>query len=82
MSVDDSAAAVTDITHQEIANSLGTRREGVTLALGKFKDQNLIATGRGRIELVDRAGLEHVACECYQSMRQIKLHRPDLCRID
>lgn len=82
MSIDDSPGAVADITHQEIANSLGTRREGVTLALGKFKDQNLIATGRGRIELVDRAGLEHVACECYQSMRQIKLHRPDLCRID
>ncbi len=82
MSVDDSAAAVTDITHQEIANSLGTRREGVTLALGKLKDQNLICTARGRIELVDRAGLEQVACECYQSMRQIKLHRLYQSHID
>jgi CRP-like cAMP-binding protein len=73
MSIDDSQGTVADITHQEIANSLGARREGVTLTLGKFKDQNLISTWRGHIELLNRAGLEQVACECYKSMRQIKL---------
>ena len=41
--------------------------------MGKLKDQNLISTGRGQIELLDRAGLEQVACECYESLRQIKL---------
>lgn len=74
MSIDDSHKTVADITHQEIANSLGARREGVTMTLGKFKDQHLITTGRGHIELLDREGLEKVACECYKSMRQIKLH--------
>ena len=73
MSIDDSQGTVANITHQEIANSLGARREGVTLTLGKFKDQNLISNGRGQIELIDRTGLEQVACECYKSMRQIKL---------
>lgn len=75
MSIDDSQGTVANITHQEIANSLGARREGVTLTLGKFKDQNLISNGRGQIELIDRTGLEQVACECYKSMRQIKLEK-------
>lgn len=82
MSIDDSQTSVTDITHQEIADSLGTRREGVTLALGKFKDQRLISTGRGQIELLDRAGVEQIACECYKSMCQIKRRTPEKCRID
>lgn len=73
MSIDESNSRVADITHQGIANSLGARREGVTLVIGKFKDRCLISTGRGRIELLDRAGLEQAACECYKSMQQIKL---------
>jgi CRP-like cAMP-binding protein len=72
ISIDDSQGTVANITHQEIANSLGARRAGVTLTLGKLKDQNLISTGRGHIELLDRAGLEQVACKCYKFMRQIK----------
>ena len=73
MSLDESNSAVADITHLEIANSLGARREGVTLAIGKLKDRCLISTGRGRIELLDRTGLEQAACECYKSMQKIKL---------
>jgi CRP-like cAMP-binding protein len=73
LSIDDSQGTVVNITHQEIANSLGARRVSVTLTMGKLKDQNLISNGRGQIELLDRAGLEQVACECYESLRQIKL---------
>jgi CRP-like cAMP-binding protein len=72
MSIDDSQGQVTDITHQEIANSLGTRREGVTIVFGKFKAKHLIATKRGSVELLNREGLEHVACECYKTLQQIK----------
>lgn len=78
MSIDESNTTAADITHQEIANSLGARREGVTLAIGKLKDRRLISAGRGRIELLDRTGLEQAACECYKSMQQIKLSKtPD-----
>jgi CRP-like cAMP-binding protein len=72
MSIDDSQGAVANITHQEIANSLGARREGVTLTLGKLKTRKLISIGRGHIELLNRAGLEQIACQCYENMRQIK----------
>ena len=72
LSLEDSTPQVACITHQEIANTLGARREGVTNALGKFKAQHLISTGRGHIELLDRSGLERMACECYRSTLKIK----------
>lgn len=71
MSTDDSTGTRANITHQEIANSLGTRREGVTMTLSKLQEKFLISTGRGHIQVLDRAGLEHAACECYKSMRQL-----------
>lgn len=45
MSLDESNSMVSDITHQNMANSLGTRRESVTLAIGKLKDRHLILPG-------------------------------------
>lgn len=53
------------ITQEVIANMLGVRREGISEAASRLKAQGLIAYSRGRIEVLDRAGLEHMACECY-----------------
>jgi CRP-like cAMP-binding protein len=72
LSMDNTQSSVIHITHQEMANSLGTRREGVTMAISKFKTQELITNGRGHIELLNRSGLEQVACECYETLRQIR----------
>ena len=72
MSIVDSQGPVTNITHQKIANSLGTRGEGVTIVFGKFRAKYLIATQRGSVELLNREGLENVACECYKTLQQIK----------
>jgi CRP-like cAMP-binding protein len=57
------------MTHDMIANMLGTRREGVTVAAGKLQDAGLINYYRGRITIIDRAGLEAVACECYKVVK-------------
>lgn len=57
------------MTHEMIANMLGTRREGVTIAAGKLQDAGLINYCRGRINIIDRAGLETSVCECYQVVR-------------
>ncbi len=57
------------MTHEMIANMLGTRREGVTIAAGKLQDAGLITYYRGRIKIVDRAGLEATVCECYQVVK-------------
>ena len=45
------------ITHDQIARHLGSAREVVTRMLRYFASEGLIALSRGRIEVVDRAGL-------------------------
>ncbi len=53
------------MTQELIANMLGVRREGVTEAAGKLQRAGLIHHSRGRIEVLDRPGLEKAVCECY-----------------
>jgi Mn-dependent DtxR family transcriptional regulator len=48
-----------------IANILGVRREGVTEGALKLQTRGLISYSRGRISVLDRAGLERLTCECY-----------------
>jgi len=54
------------MTHDLIANMLGVRREGVTHAAGSLQDLGCIKYSRGTITILDRKGIERVACECYQ----------------
>lgn len=54
-----------NMTQELIANMLGVRREAVTEAAGKLQAAGLIHYSRGHITLIDRAGLEARACECY-----------------
>jgi len=53
------------MTHEQVANLLGVRREGITEAAGKLQAAGLIQYFRGRIRILDRRGLEARACECY-----------------
>ncbi len=46
------------MTQDEIANLLGVRREGVTLAAGRLQKAGLIEYARGRIAVLDRPCLE------------------------
>jgi hypothetical protein len=64
-----------DLTQEFLAEMLGVRRPGVTVAMGILEKAGLIAHGRGNITVVDRAGLERAACECYQTLcdRQAKV---------
>lgn len=58
------------VTQELIANMLGVRREGITEAAGKVKRAGLIEYHRGRITVLDRAGLEARACECYSVVKK------------
>jgi CRP-like cAMP-binding protein len=59
-----------NMTQELIANMLGVRREGVTEAAGKLQADRLIRYQRGRITVLDRAGVESRSCECYQVVKK------------
>jgi len=58
------------MTQELIANMLGVRREGVTEAALKLQQAGLIRYARGRIQVLDRPGLEKRTCECYEVVRK------------
>jgi CRP-like cAMP-binding protein len=62
------------ITQELIAGMLGVRREGITEAAGNLQRAGLISYRRGHITVVDRAGLESRACECYNVVKK-EFHR-------
>ncbi|MEX2366899.1 MAG: Crp/Fnr family transcriptional regulator [Pseudohongiellaceae bacterium] len=59
-----------NITHDQVAQMLGVRREGVTVAACKLQRQGIISYHRGRVTVVDRPRLEAQSCECYQVVRR------------
>jgi CRP-like cAMP-binding protein len=61
--VDDSRGTLValKITHQEMANLIGSTRETVSLTLAQFKRKGLISTDGRKVILADREGLRALA---------------------
>ncbi len=57
------------LTHRFIADMLGVRRAGVTQAAQKLRSAGLIQYHQGRVQIVDQAGLEAIACECFNVVK-------------
>ena len=62
------------LTHEFLAQMLGTPRSTVTLAAGMLHEAGLIDYSRGHVTIKKRKELEGVACECYRIVRD-EYHR-------
>jgi CRP-like cAMP-binding protein len=58
------------MTQELVASMLGVRREGITMAAGNLQQAGLIRYRRGHIAVLERAGLEARACECYAVVKK------------
>jgi CRP-like cAMP-binding protein len=58
------------MTQELVASMLGVRRESVTDAAGRLQAMGYISYRRGHISVLDRAGLQTRACECYSVVKK------------
>lgn len=58
------------LTHEQIANHLGTRRAGISEAAGNLRERGVISYARGQVRIVNRQALEQSACECYRALNK------------
>jgi CRP-like cAMP-binding protein len=53
------------LTHEFLAQMLGTGRPSVSLAAAALENAGLIENQRGTVKILNRKSLEEAACECY-----------------
>jgi CRP-like cAMP-binding protein len=70
MASDRIGANLLPLTQELLAAMLGVRRSGVSEAMSELQRSGLIRYRRGQITIIDRAGLEDIACECYRLDKQ------------
>lgn len=58
------------VTHEFLAQMLGTRRATITEAAHDLQQRGLIAYHRGRVRVLNRQALEKAACNCYGIIRE------------
>lgn len=54
------------MTHEFLAAMLGSRRSGVTVGAATLQGAGYIRYAHGQMTILNRAGLEATACECYK----------------
>lgn len=69
MSQDRAHSSSFHLTHEFLAYVLGMRRVGITSAASALQRGGLITYHRGDLTVLDRSGLEQMACTCYASDR-------------
>lgn len=57
------------LTQEFMAQMLGVRRAGVTVAALSFKEMGAIEYSRGNLKIQDVNALRKASCECYQSLK-------------
>ncbi|MBI1407256.1 MAG: helix-turn-helix domain-containing protein [Caulobacter sp.] len=59
------------LTQEFLADMLGVQRTTVTAVAGALQQRELIRYRRGIVDILDRAGLEAAACECYGAVHEV-----------
>ena len=57
------------LTHATLGKILGVRRESITTAASSLQKRKLLRYSRGNITIINRAGVEKAACQCYASAK-------------
>jgi CRP-like cAMP-binding protein len=70
MSQDRLDSEAVPLTHEFLAEMLGTGRPSVSVAAAILQRAGLIEYVRGSVTVVNRKGLERAACECYPAIQQ------------
>jgi CRP-like cAMP-binding protein len=76
---DRSESPTLSLTHEYLADMLGSNRSTVSIAAEDLQRENLIRYLRGKVTIVDHPGLEHRSCECY---RVVKNHLDNYLEIE
>jgi CRP-like cAMP-binding protein len=58
------------MTHDQISNYLGVRRETVSLAAAELQNRGIIEYSRGKVAILDPRALKDAACECYDTVKE------------
>ena len=67
----DSARSDTfSLTHEFLAMMLGVQRAGVSVSAMNLQKAGFISYRHGLVTIIDRAGIEASACECYGVIRE------------
>jgi CRP-like cAMP-binding protein len=66
----DRAGDRIELTQETFAGLLSVQRTTINAVVQELSADGLIATGRGRIRVLDRAGLKQRACECYERIEE------------
>lgn len=59
-----------NLTQEFLADMLGVQRTTITAVAGSMQAKGLIRYRRGVVDILDRAGLEAMTCECYGAVRR------------
>lgn len=57
------------LTHEFLSGMLGASRQATGVIIERLENARLIQTARGTLRILNRHGIELLACECYWVVR-------------
>ena len=63
---------IVELTQEYLSHMLGVQRSTVSLSAHSLQQAGLIRYARGKVQIMNSAGLEESACECYRIIKNEK----------